>query len=77
MLVEHDGIEAQTIGENQLLKVLLVELVSLFRIVELVWEVYPRGLVVLVIFWKMHKRHEVHHVESNTCAHSGLQLAVL
>src|SRR5262245_3804915 len=72
MLVENNGIEAQAIGENQLLKVLLVEFVSLFRIVELVWEVYPGGLVVLVVFRQMHKRHEVHHIKSNTCAHCGL-----
>src|SRR5205809_1975257 len=70
MFVEHDGIEAKPVCQHKLLKVALVQLMPLHRIVKLIRKIDPGCLVLLMVLWQVHIRHEVHRVESKTCAHS-------
>ena len=73
MLVQHDCIESQTIRQNELLYVALIELVTFFRVIEFIREIDPRRFVVFVVFRQMHVGHEVHHIESQSCAHFRLR----
>jgi hypothetical protein len=69
MLVDDDGIEPEPVGEFQFRQILLVKQECLFRIVELVRKIDPKGFVFLVVGWKVNIGHEVHDIESDVFRH--------
>ena len=75
MLVDHDAVVAELVGEHDFVEVALVELMPAFGIVIFVREVDPQRRKLFVVFRQMHIGHEMHEVETDAAV-SSVSLAL-
>ncbi len=75
MLVDHDRVEADLVGNHQFRKIALIERMPLLGVIIFVRKIDPGRFVVLMIVREMHIRHEVHEIETDGAVHRDLPLA--
>ena len=64
VFVDADAVEANLVGELELVEVLVVELVGLDRIEQVAWDVHPDAAVlILEVLGQIAVRHEVEPAE--------------
>ena len=72
MFVDYDRVKADLVGKDELRKIALIKRVALLGVIIFVREIYPKRLVVLLIFRQVHIGHEVHEVKTDSTAHRNL-----